>query len=166
MSAAITTEAALNEPRAWWWQKWVDPMGTHTEHSGVDPARRPYPVSGTWERYSFSVGNLLFLMLSDINEPTQTIGRGDLGGNPGGVVSGETFGWWCDQVASNPDKIIITVHHYMLKDTTVASGQWEGMRKAPDGQWVSHYHGFKSQGTPMGASYLYFVDSVPDAQAV
>lgn len=157
--------SGLNEPAAWWWQKWIDPMGQHPDCSGVDPAKRPYPVEGTWERYSFRVGNLLFLMMSDINEPTQTIGRGDLGGNPGGVVSGETFQWWKNMVEANPESIIISVHHYMLKDTTVASGEWEGMRKDAEGNWVEHYHGYKPQGTPRGASYLYFVDSTPDAQA-
>jgi len=157
--------SGLDEPQAWWWRKWLDPTGEHTEHSGVDSTRRPYPIDGTWERYSFRAGNILFLMLSDINEPTQTIGRGDLGGNPGGVVSGETFAWWRDMVESNPDSIIVTVHHYMLKDTTVASGEWEGMRRDEDGNWRGHYHGHKPKGTPVGASYLYFVDSVPDAQA-
>ncbi|HNZ38541.1 MAG TPA: metallophosphoesterase, partial [Candidatus Latescibacteria bacterium] len=157
--------SGLREPAAWWWQKWVDPIGEHTQFSGVDPARRPFPVSGTWERYSFRAGNLLFLMMSDINEPTQTIGRGDLGGNPGGVVSGETFRWWREMVESNPDHIIISVHHYMLKDTTVASGEWEGMDRDENGNWRAGYHGFKPQGTPIGASYLYWVDSQPDAQA-
>ncbi|MGC9348876.1 MAG: hypothetical protein ACP5JG_12100 [Anaerolineae bacterium] len=157
--------SGLDEPEAWWWRKWVDPMGAHTEHSKVDPAKRPYPVEGTWERYAFRVGNLLFLMMSDINEPSQTIGRGDLGGNPAGVVSGETFRWWKSMVASHPESIIISAHHYVLKDTTVASGEWEGMRKDADGNWVSHYHGYKPKGAPRGASYLYFVDSQPDAGA-
>jgi hypothetical protein len=83
----------LDEPDAWWFQKWLDPLGQHTKFSDVNPARRPYPINGTWERYSFRVGNILFLMMSDRNEPSQRIGRGTLGGNPGGVVSGETFAW-------------------------------------------------------------------------
>ncbi|MFC1461626.1 metallophosphoesterase [Verrucomicrobiota bacterium] len=157
--------SGLAEPPAWWWQKWVDPIGEHTEFSGVDPLKRPYPIDGTWERYSFRVGNVLFLMMSDINEPTQTVGRGDLGGNPAGVVSGETFDWWKSMVESNPDSIIISAHHYMLKDTTVASGEWEGMRQNADGQRKSLYHGYCPQGAPKGASYLYFVDSKPDACA-
>ncbi len=157
--------SGLREPTAWWWQKWIDPLGEHTEFSGVDAAKHPFPVDGTWERYAFRVGNLLFLMMSDINEPTQTIGRGDLGGNPGGVVSGETFHWWKQMVESNPESIIISVHHYMLKDTTVASGAWEGMQQDAQGNWRGGYHGYKPQGTPQGASYLYFVDSQPDAQA-
>ncbi len=157
--------SGLREPPAWWWRRWVDPMGLHTEFSRVDPGKRPYPVTGTWERYSFRVGNMLFLMMSDINEPTQTVGRGDLGGNPAGVVSGETFRWWTDMVAAHPDCIVVSSHHYMLKDTTVASGEWEGMRKDAAGRWVGHYHGYKPQGAPRGASYLYFVDSRPDACA-
>ena len=156
--------SGLDEPEAWWWRKYVDPTGEHTEHSGLDSSRRPYPVSGTWERYSFRVGNLLFLMLSDINEPSQTIGRGDLGGNPGGVVRRETFEWWREMVEANPDSIIITAHHYMLKETTVASGEWEGMVKKEDGSWTGGYHGYKPQGSPRGASYLYWVGGVEDAQ--
>ena len=157
--------SGLDESAAWWWQKWIDPMGEYTESSNVDSRKRPYRVEGTWERYAFRVGNILFLMMSDINEPTQTIGRGDLGGNPGGVVSGETFKWWKAMVESNPNDSIISVHHYMLKDTTVASGDWEGMEKDKDGNWCQGYHGYKPQGTPQGASYLYFVNSQPDAQA-
>ncbi|OPZ20948.1 MAG: hypothetical protein BWZ10_00576 [candidate division BRC1 bacterium ADurb.BinA364] len=157
--------SGLHEPAAWWWQKWIDPLGEHTAHSGVEGNRRPFPIAGTWERYAFRVGNLLFLMMSDINEPTQTLGRGDLGGNPGGVVSGETFLWWRRMIESNPDSIVISVHHYMLKNTTVASGEWEGMRKDEMGRWRSGYHGYKPQGTPKGASYLYWVDNQPDAQA-
>jgi hypothetical protein len=157
--------SGLDEPDAWWWQKWVDPLGQHTQFSGVDPAKRPYPIEGTWERYAFRVGNLLFLLMSDRNEPSQTVGRGTLGGNPGGVVSGETFAWWRSMVKANPEAIIVSVHHYVLKDTTVASGAWEGMQKDDQGHWQPRYHRHWAQGTPQGASYLYWVDSVPDAQA-
>lgn len=157
--------SGLDEPPAWWWRKWVDPMGEHSEHSGVHAERRPYPAEGTWERYSFRVGNVLFLMMSDINEPTQTVGRGTLGGNPAGVVSAETFRWWKAMAESHPDCIKVSVHHYMLKDTTVASGEWEGMRRNAAGEWEGHYHGCKPQGAPKGASYLYFVGGEPDAGA-
>ena len=156
--------SGLAEPQAWW-RKWVDPTGEHTEFSRVDAAKRPYPITGPWERYSFRVGNLLFLMMSDINEPSQKIGRGTLGGNPGGVVSGETFRWWRKKVEKNPSSIIISAHHYMLKNTTVASGEWEGMRRDDDGAWKPWYHGYYPQGTPQGASYLYWVDSKPDSAA-
>ncbi|MFL2542262.1 MAG: hypothetical protein ACJ0UT_09895, partial [Candidatus Latescibacterota bacterium] len=105
----------------------------------------------------------LFLLMSDVNEPSQSIGRGDLGGNPAGVVSAETFAWWQEMVGAHPDHIIISAHHYMLKETTVASGDWQGMRKDEAGNWQSHYHGYKAQGAPIGASYLYFVGSRPDS---
>lgn len=156
--------SGLDEPPAWWFRKWIDPLGENTACSGVDAARRPYPVEGTWERYKFRAGNLVFLLMSDINEPSQTIGRGPLGGNPGGVVSGETFRWWQEQVEAHRDDIVITMHHYVLKNTTVASGEWEGFVRGADGAWISHYHGYKAQGSPQGASYLYWTDSVPDAQ--
>ncbi len=152
--------SGLDEPQAWWWRKWVDPTGEHTEFSHVDSAKRPFPIiEGTWERYSFRADNILFLMMSDINEPTQKSGRGTLGGNPGGVVSGETFRWWKRMVEENPGSIIISAHHYVLKSTTVASGEWEGMRRDEKGGWKSWYHGYWPQGTPQGASFLYWVDS-------
>jgi len=157
--------SGLDEPEAWWWRKWIDPTSEHTAFSRVDAGKRPHPIEGTWERYSFRVGNLLFLMMSDINEPTEKVGRGPLGGNPGGVVSGETFRWWKQLVEANQSSIIITAHHYVLKDTTVASGEWEGMRRDGSGHWISGYHAYRSQGTPQGASYLYWVDSKPDSGA-
>jgi hypothetical protein len=155
--------SGLDEPQAWWWRKWVDPTGEHTAFSRVDASRRPFPIDGTWERYSFRVGNLLFLMMSDVNEPTQRIGRGTLGGHPGGVISGETFRWWKRMVADNGSSNIISAHHYVLKDTTVASGAWAGVRRNERGEWESNYHGYFAQGTPQGASFLYWVDSQPDS---
>jgi len=155
----------LDEPQAWWWRKWIDPTGEHTAFSRIDADRRPYRIEGTWERFSFRVGNLLFLMMSDINEPTQKVGRGPLGGNSGGVVSGETFRWWKQMVEANRSSIIISAHHYVLRDTTVASGEWEGMRRDGSGHWVSVYHAYRPEGTPQGASYLYWVDSKPDSRA-
>src|SRR5882724_12921199 len=155
--------SGLDEPQAWWWRKWIDPTGEHTEFSKVDATKRPFAITGTWERYSFRVGNLLFLMMSDINEPSQKIDRGTLGGNPGGVVSGETFRWWKQMVEDNPSSVIISAHHYVLKDTTVASGEWEGMQRDANGNWKNSYHGYFPQGTPEGASYLYWVDSKRDS---
>lgn len=153
------------EKTQWWFRKWLDPTGENTKHSGVDPRNRPYPVEGTWERYTFRVGNLLFAMMSDRNDVGPPVGRGKRGGYPAGAVTGETFRWWKDLVSENKDAVIISAHHHMLKETTVASGEWEGFVKTPEGQWKSHYHGYYPQGGPKGASYLYWVDGKPDAQA-
>jgi len=157
--------SGLDEPEAWWFRKWVDPTGEHTEFSHVDASRRPFPIAGTWERYSFRVGNLLFLMMSDINEPTQRPGRGPWGGNPGGVVSGETFRWWKQMVEENPNSIIITAHHYVLKNTTVASGEWEGLVRDEEGNWRMGYHGYNPQANPECTSFLCWVDSKKDSGA-
>lgn len=154
-----------NEPCQWWFRKWVDPTGENSQHSGVDAAERPYPIEGTWERYSFRVGNLLFLMMGDRNDGGPPVGRGTRGGYPAGAVTGETFQWWRQMVTNNPDAIILSAHHHMLKETTVASGPWEGFVSDGTGGWQSRRHGYFPDGAPAGASYLYFVDDIPDAQA-
>jgi len=150
----------------WWFRKWVDPEGLHPEHSGVRAPRRPFAVEGTWERYAFRAGNLLFLMMSDRNDGGPPVGRGERGGYPAGAVSGETFEWWKGMVEAHREEcIIVTCHHHMLKETTVASGAWEGFVKDEEGNWKAQYHGYFPDGGPEGASYLYFVDGRPDAQA-
>lgn len=154
-----------DEPCQWWFKKWIDPLGLNTTHSGVDPAARPYPIQGTWERYSFQAGNVLFLMMGDRNDGGPPVGRGRHGGYPAGAVTGETFEWWRGMVEANPDKIIVSAHHHMLRETTVASGPWEGFVKDENGNWTNHYHGYFPDGAPEGASYLYFVDGKPDAHA-
>jgi len=159
------------EPLQWWFRKWVDPAGENADSSGVDSAARKFAIDGSWERYSFRVGNLLFLMMSDRNDLPPPVGRGpvnaaqEIGGYPAGAVTGETFSWWQNMVERNADSIIVTGHHHMLKETTTASGPWEGFTRAADGSWRALYHGFNPGGAPEGASYLYFVDDKPDAQA-
>jgi len=157
--------SGAGEPCQWWFRKWIDPTGEHTEHSGVHPARRPYPLEGTWERYSVRVGNLLLLMMGDRNDGGPPVGRGPKGGYPAGAVSQATFEWWHKKVEEHPYSIIVSAHHHMLKETTVASGEWEGFRKDKAGRWRGVYHGYFPQGAPKGASYLYFVGGKPDAQA-
>ncbi len=162
--------SSTDTPQPRWVPKWVDPMGVYPEFSGVETSERPYPPEGTWERYSFRVGNLLFLMMSDRNDQERPIGRGPvvegrIGGYPAGAVTRETFEWWKQMVEANADSIIVTCHHHMLRETTVASGSWEGFRRNVDGSWASYYHGYFPEGGPEGASFLYFVDGVPNAQA-
>jgi hypothetical protein len=96
-------------------------------------------------------------MMCDRNDADPPVGRGSSRrGYPAGAVSGETFEWWKNMVEQNSDNIIVSAHHHMLKETTVASGPWEG---------CPNYHGDPPDGAQEGASYLYFVDGKPDAQA-
>jgi hypothetical protein len=154
-----------DEACQWWFRKWLDPLGENTLYSGVDRARMRFPMEGTWERYTFRVGNLLFLMMSDRNDGGPPVGRGPFGGYPAGAVTGETFAWWRAMVEANPDCIVISAHHHMLRETTVASGPWEGHYQDEQGRWQTRYHGYFADGGPEGSSYLYFVDGQPDAQA-
>lgn len=97
-----------DEPTQWWFRKWIDPTGENTKFSGVNAQRRPYPITGTWERYSFRVGNLLFLMMGDRNDGSPPVGRGKRGGYPSGAVTGETFEWWKRNVETNEGAVIIS----------------------------------------------------------
>ncbi len=163
-ASAGNAPSSLGKPENWWFRKWIDPLGENRSSSGVDPARRPYPVEGTWERYSFRVGNLRFLMMSDRNDLPYPVGRRETGGgSPAGAVTAETLDWWRSHVEAARDDIVISCHHHMLRETTVASGDYEGVSRYPDGRWRhGRYHGV--DGAPEGASYLYFVDDEPKAQ--
>ncbi|SFV26152.1 metallophosphoesterase [Hyphomicrobium facile] len=158
--------SSQGKPANWWFRKWVDPVGEHPATSGVDLSRRPYQTEGSWERYSFKVGNLRFLMMSDRNDLPYPVGRQEFGGgSPAGAVTGETFSWWQQHVeeAQSNGEIVVTAHHHMLRETTVASGDYEGVSRYPDGRYRhGRYHGV--DGVPEGASYLYFVDDVPKAE--
>jgi hypothetical protein len=152
------------KPANWWFRKWIDPLGEYPETSGVKASQRPYPVEGSWERYTFSVGNIRFLMMSDRNDLPYPVGRRSWGGgSPAGAVTSETFDWWRHQVEMAGDDVIISCHHHMLRETTVGSGDFEGVAQYPDGRYRhGRYHGV--DGVPEGASYLYFVDDKPKAQ--
>ena len=86
----------VDAPLQWWARKWIDPTGEDPEHSEVHADRMPYAVDGTWERYTFAVGNIRFLMMSDRNDFPPPVGRRGAthGGYPSGAVTSETFDWW------------------------------------------------------------------------
>ena len=136
------------------------------EFSRVDRTKRPYPVEGEWDRYTFKVGNIRFLMMSDRNDLPFPVGRQDFGGgSPAGAVTGATWDWWKKHVEAASDEIIVSCHHHMLRETTVGSGDYEGVSRYPDGRYRhGRYHGV--DGVPEGASYLYFVDDEPKAHAL
>jgi hypothetical protein len=143
------------EETQWWFRKWIDPTGENSRFSGLNAERRPYPVSGTWERYSFVAGNVLFLMLGDRNDGGPPKGRGEHGGYPAGAITAETFDWWRRMVETHQDKIIVTCAHHMLRGTTTATGRWEGVNG-------NYYHQYEDAE---GASYLYWVGDDTDSNA-
>ena len=143
------------EDTQWWFRKWIDPEGLNPQYSQVRNERRPYRIEGDWERYSFVAGNLLFLMMGDRNDGGPPKGRDAHGGWPAGAVTRDTFEWWKRKIESNPDKIIITCAHHVLRDTTVASGRWEGVNGG--------YHVRFDDAE--GASYLYWVGDDADSAA-
>lgn len=173
------------DPEQWWFRKWIDPLGQNPQYSGVDASKRKFPIEGTWERYSFRVGNILFLMMSDRNHAELPVGRGERGGYPAGAVSLETFQWWKQMVEKNQDSIIVSAHHHMLRNTTVASGPWEGLHAKSEKEYTDNwklwypgvplgkrtsihpndkrYHSYYPDGGPEGTSYLYFVGDKPNA---
>lgn len=143
-----------------WFHTWIDPLGEHSTFSGVDSSKRPFKTSGTFMHYSFEVGNILFLMLSDRNDLHFPIGkRKDSNlGFPAGAITLETFNWWKEQIELNPDKIIVTCAHHMLKNTTIASGEYEGLKYK--------YHFPNSPHDKKGSSYLYFIGKDTNSNAV
>ena len=150
----------------WWFRKYGDPLGEHAAASGVDPTKRPFTVQGEWDHYRIEIGNLVVLMMGDRNDGGPPVGRGTRGGYPAGAVTGETFDWWVREVEANQDRIIVSVHHHMLKETTVGSGEWEGFGPPDEyGKRPGKYHGYFPDGGPMGSGYLYWVGGNPDAQA-
>lgn len=50
----------------------------------------------------------------------------------------------------HPREHFVTAHHHVLKGTTVASTDWQGVDAG--------YHGRFDDGAPIGASYLYWVE--------
>jgi hypothetical protein len=144
-----------HEETQWWFRKWIDPLGLSTPFSRVDPQRRPFPITGTWERYAFTAENVLFLMLGDRNDGGPPKGRGEHGGYPAGAITAETFDWWRSMVEANQDRIIVTCAHHMLRDTTTATGRWEGVNG-------NYHHRYEDAE---GASYLYWVGEDADSNA-
>src|SRR5262249_18286088 len=82
-------------------------------------------------------------------------GRDCYGGWPAGTVTRDTLEWGKRCVESNPDKIIVTCAHHLLRDTTVASGPWGGVNARGHGPLAD----------AESASYLYWVGEEPGSAA-
>jgi len=152
-----TAERGVNSGS--WFRRFVDPLGEFPRQSGINKARRPYAINGDWQRYNIKIGNLRLLFISDINR-SKNPGRSNTDGDPGGVVTSGTVKWWESQLsrASDAGEIAITFAHYLPRDTTTATGRYEGGTLDDAGNYSPFYHG---PGSTMGkcSSYLAFVDS-------
>jgi hypothetical protein len=117
-----------------YYRKVIDPAGEFTETSGIDNQRRPFPVDGTYERYSFDVGNMRFLFLSDRNDLPAPYGRGEGGFYVDGAITLESFRWLVRQIVTWPERILVVACHHPLKETTIATcidDSWKGRYMTP-----------------------------------
>lgn len=132
------------EMPGWWFRKFVDPLGEFTTTSGIVQARRPFALASgaAWNRYEVKIGNLVFLVVSDVVRPASNL-RGVMGGDPGGVVAQATFDWWKARVeaARSTNEIVVTIAHYLPKNTTVATTDYGGGTINAKGIYVPVYHG-------------------------
>lgn len=100
----------------------------------INHSNEPYTKQGQksgyeWERYYIKIGNIMIIMLSDRNDLPYPVGRGGsvvTGGHPSGAITRETFDWLEALIIANPDYNIITAHHNLPRETTVATGINEG----------------------------------------
>jgi len=134
-----------------WYNKYVDDFGNNTASSGVNNSLRPFPMTGVENKhYKIETGNIVWLFLFDQNDQVNPTGRdGMTGGHPSGTVTAETSDWWQAEVTAGfaAGKNVITCAHHALKDTTIATGDNEGV----DGG----YHG--TTGIPVGSGRLHSI---------
>lgn len=117
-----------------WFLRYLDPLGDNTAYSHVDPAIRPHPITlmgtGTWHSYYIIVGKNLFLFISDRNELPYPYGRGGSvveGGHPSGAITLETWEWMQEVILNNKDKNIFVVTHQNPRNTTIGTGDNDGI---------------------------------------
>ena len=162
---AITTAAVLTSRRRGGGESGSIPRASTRSSPEWTRAKRPYPIEGTWERYSFRVGNLLFLMMSDINEPSQKSWSGNAWRQPG---------------RCRKRRDVSLVEAKRRDEPLVDHRQRPSLRPQGYDRRIGRVGGnaarrewrmevlvsrLLSQGTPQGASFLYWVDSKPDSGA-
>jgi hypothetical protein len=132
-----------------WYNRFVDDFGNNPAWSGVFSPLRPYHIAGTeTQHYKIETGNITWLVMYDQNDGPNPCGRGsDTSGYPSGSVLASTYEWWEKEMLSafENKKNPITLCHYLLKDTTIATGDFEGV----EGKFHS------GKGQPRGSGRLH-----------
>ena len=147
-------DAGLHD--ASFFRKWVDPLGRQTTYSRVDNLTRPYPVEeGEWDHYAYEVGNIRFLMLGDNNFGGGPFGRDctqkPSSGYPAGRYTKKAYDWWEDQLETHSNKILVSMAHHGIFDTTIYTGYGEGVEQRA--------HGNHSWADERGSSFVYAIDN-------
>jgi hypothetical protein len=124
--------------------RFVDTFGNNTAFSGVVAGDRLYPVYGVeGSHVYFSHGNVTWFGLCDQNGGAQPWGRsGGVGGFPSGSYLQTALNALYAYVQANPNKNIIVFAHHLLKDTTIATGDNEGV--------TGGFHGTSGQPAASG----------------
>jgi len=89
----------------------------------INVSNRPFSIldgvtNETNWNYTFQIGNVLFIMLSDDNATADESG---MRAHSQGIISDAVFNWWENLVINNQDKIIITCSHQPLEGTNILS---------------------------------------------
>lgn len=132
-----------------WYNKWIDTFGQNTATSGVTNSSRPITIirDGSEEgHYALIKRNAIFFFCGDYNDMDSPIGRNSMvdGGYPSGAMSRKCWDFVKAQIALHPTKTAFLFAHHLLKETTIATGDNEGVNGG--------FHG--SSGKPIASGRL------------
>ena len=120
------------------YNKYVDDFGENTVTSGVNNSLRPHNIirNGSDEGYyAFINNNAIFFIIGDRNEMAAPVGRdgSPASGYPSGAMSRDCWEFIKAQIALHPNKTAFVHAHHLLKDTTLATPDNDGV----NGGWHS-----------------------------
>lgn len=129
-----------------WFNKWIDPFGVNNASSGVLPRSEIIRDGEETDHYALIRRNSIFIFINDCNEMESPIGRDDVvdGGYPSGAINRKSWDFIKAQIALHTTKTCFVLSHNLLKDTTIATGDNEGVNGG--------YHG--SSGKPIASGRL------------
>jgi uncharacterized repeat protein (TIGR02059 family) len=102
-------------------------------------------AGSTFERFGKFFGNLLVLMLSDINFVPAPAGGYDGSasvGYPTGALKEEQFRWAIEQIYKYRDANIIVFTHQLPKNTAIATGFFDYVNFLHDGSFIKDFGGW------------------------